>query len=201
MSSADPNAILEVAERNELEAILMEFDATWEPKSLPSLWQRLASYPNPTFRHLALRELIKVDFQRSWSAGNGRLLNEYLTSFPELGNNESVAPDLILAEYEARKSVDPTLDLASYESRFPVQFAAVKDRVGKLLDSAVDDSSNPKRTEQEVGQASIDTSRVDQLRDTPSISFYFTLSSCCQSRLSSSQYLGGGCAEQRKISR
>ncbi len=165
MSSTDPLAVLEVADRNELEALLMDFDQAWEPESLGKLGQRAASHPNQQYRDLALSELVKVDLQRSWSAASGRMLEEYLEKFPSLGNQESVDANLIIAEFEARSSVDSELVLASYESRFPSQFPQVKQLASQLLDSSMTDSS-PKRIKAELAQASIDTSRIDQLRDT-----------------------------------
>ncbi|MCM2372741.1 serine/threonine-protein kinase [Aporhodopirellula aestuarii] len=166
MSSPDPLAVLEVAERNELESLLMEFDGNWRANSLDEYGRRVALNPDQQYRRVALAELVKVDLHRNWSGGNGRLLDEYLDQFPTLGNTESVTADLILAEYEARSTVDPELALASYESRFPKRFQQVKQLAGELFDSSMTDSSSPKRTEKELAQASIDTSRVDQLRDT-----------------------------------
>ena len=69
MSPADPLAVLEVAERNELEALLMDFDQAWVPESLDEFGRRFASHPSQQFRDLALSNLVKVDLQRSWSAG------------------------------------------------------------------------------------------------------------------------------------
>ncbi len=166
MSSPDPLAVLEVAERNELESLLMEFDGNWRANSLDEYGRRVAFNPDQQYRRVAMAELVKVDLHRNWSGGNGRLLEEYLDQFPTLGNAESVTADLILAEYEARSTVDPELALASYESRFPKRFQQVKQLAGELFESSMADSSSPKRTEKELAQASIDTSRVDQLRDT-----------------------------------
>lgn len=165
MSSANPLAILEIAERNELEALLMEFEQAWNPESLKEFGQRVASNPRQQYRDLAMSELVKTDLQRSWSAGRGRLLEAYLGQFPSLGNPESIGADLIVAEFEARSSVDSELALAGYESRFPKQFKQVKQLAHQLRDSSVNDSS-PKRTADHRLQASIDTSRIDELRDT-----------------------------------
>lgn len=166
MSSPDPLGILEVAERNELESLLMEFDGTWGANSLDEYGRRVASHSDPQYRHLALAELVKVDLHRGWPAGSGRLLDEYFVPFPSLGDADSVAIDLIVAEYEARSSIDSELALASYQSRFPKQFQQVEQLASELLNSDVSNSSPQKRTELEQVQVSVDTSRVDQVRDT-----------------------------------
>ena len=166
MSAADPLAVLEVNERNELEALLLEFDESWTLGSFKQTARRVASHPSQQYGDLALAELAKVDLQRSWSAGNGRTLDEYLDQFPSLGTTDTVAADLVVAEFEARSNIDADLVLASYESRFPKQFSHVQELVSKLSESGVADSLRPKRTEAELGQASIDTSRIENLRDT-----------------------------------
>lgn len=103
MSSSDPMAVLEIAARNELESLLMEFDGTWGPNSLDQYGGRLISHPDKEFRSLGLAELVKIDLHRSWAAGKGRLLEDYLRLFPPLGNTGSVRVDLIAAEYDARR--------------------------------------------------------------------------------------------------
>ena len=65
MSSADPLAVLEVNERNELESLLLDFDQNWAPGSFARTAHRVASHPDQRFGQLALAELVKVDLQRS----------------------------------------------------------------------------------------------------------------------------------------
>ncbi|QEG38107.1 WD40 repeat domain-containing serine/threonine protein kinase [Roseimaritima ulvae] len=166
MSSTDPLAALAVSERNELEVLLMEFDGDWEPDALDTVGPRIATHPDPRYRDLALGELVKIDLQRRWATGAGRLLEDYLQRYPALGTTESVSADLIVAEYEARHSVAPELVLTAYQSRFPNQFDQVEQLAGRASQSKLPDASPPNRTENELAQASIDTSRVDQLRDT-----------------------------------
>ncbi|XZE56099.1 protein kinase domain-containing protein [Planctomycetaceae bacterium SH139] len=165
MSFADPLAALEVKERNELEALLLDFDGSWAPESFEGIAGRVASHPSQQYSDLALSELVKIDLQRCWSAGDGRMLEEYLQQCPALGTTETVDADLVVAEFEARSNVHADLVLASYESRFPKQFPLVQQLVSELTESSVKESS-PNPTEPNLVQASIDTSRIDSPRDT-----------------------------------
>ena len=146
MSSPDPLAVLEIAARNELESMLMEFDGMWRPNSLDEYGGRLESHPNQEFRDLALAELVKIDLQRSWAAGKGRLIEDYLKMFPRLGKAESVRADLIAAEYDARNELDSELSLANYESRFPRQFQELKQLARRQMESNANSSSVVPRT-------------------------------------------------------
>ncbi|MEM0926065.1 MAG: hypothetical protein AAGJ83_08515, partial [Planctomycetota bacterium] len=161
MSSLDPLAVLEIDARNEVEALLMEFDDGWQVDSLEAFCKRLDRYESEKFRTVALVELVKIDLQRSWGAGNERLIEDYLDSFPQLGNLETVESELIAAEYGARRGVDAELCLAEYGTRFPAKFAEVKRIVRQLVESKTEGSPSPFHLQGERAQASIDTSRVD----------------------------------------
>ncbi len=161
MSSTDRLGVLEAGQRNELESLLMEFDQAWTPNSLNKFGSRLASHPDAAFHGIALAELVKIDLQRHWSAGNRRLLEDYLQQYPVLGAADSVAADLILAEFDARRGVDAGVAVADYEDRFPQQFRVLEQLAGALLDSA-----ESRRGVGRSVQASTDTSRFDNLLDT-----------------------------------
>ena len=66
MSAADPLAVLQANERNELEALLLDFDENWAPGALEKTAGRVASNPSQRYGQLALAELVKVDLQRSF---------------------------------------------------------------------------------------------------------------------------------------
>ena len=114
----------------------------------------------------ASAELVKIDLQRSWSAGEKRWLEDYLRRFPHLGTPESVDPDLIFAEYEACRNVIQDIDLRSYESRFPNQFDQLQRLERVAVDSAPAGSRMSRPTTTEPSQASIDTSRIEKPSDT-----------------------------------
>ncbi|QEG02137.1 Serine/threonine-protein kinase PrkC [Stieleria maiorica] len=158
-------ALLEVKERNELESLLMGFDLEWSADALGAWCDRLMSESTPPYREIAISELVKIDLHRSWSAGLSPRLEDYVRQIPTLGTAETVSADLVLAEYEARRSSGSNVDLASYEARFPRQFARLRRLVRELADSRLtpradhEDGAHP-------AQASIDTSRIEQVRDT-----------------------------------
>ncbi|MCS7470527.1 serine/threonine protein kinase [Stieleria sp. ICT_E10.1] len=158
-------AMLEVSERNMLESLLMAFDLQWSPGALGPCRDRLMAESTGPYREIALVELIKIDLHRSWTAGRTPLLEDYLRHVPALGTPESLSAELILAEYEARRSAGLNVDLASYESRFPRQFARLKRLADELTESRRASSSDD-QGEAPPGQASIDTSRIEQVRDT-----------------------------------
>jgi len=160
MSSSNQLAALLVAERNELERFLMDFDQDWSPESLTSFWQRLSVDRTDQFLQSAAVELVKIDLRRGWTSGQGRLLEDYCELIPALGEASSLDVDLILAEYEARRAADPKLSQESYESRFPHQYP----RFAKLANDLVDSSGV--RAEPQRSEASVDTSRVGRARDT-----------------------------------
>ena len=155
MSAEQSLAGLAVAQRNELESLLMEFDQDWRPDLLPDFCARLDSTGSDEYRRLALSELVKIDLQRRWAAGEGRLLEEYLGQFPSLGAVDEVAPDLILVEYDSRRSAEPDLELQSYSERFPQQF----EELPRLAEQASESAARPP-------EASIETSRIAGAKDT-----------------------------------
>lgn len=152
MSPADPLAELDVARRNELESLLMEFDLNWTPELLAKICAAAEANPMSIPEKMTVSELVKIDMQRRWGIRRGQLLEYYLDQYPILGMAEDADTDLIVAEFEARRMTGETPDTDSYRERFPRQFDAFKRRVTDPSESRV--------------QASIDTSRIDEGRDT-----------------------------------
>src|SRR5262245_50087879 len=74
----------------------------------------------------ALVEMVKLDLSREWLLGRPVTLESYLDSFPELGTAETVAAELILAEYEVRCRSGERVDLAQFHQRFPHQAEALR---------------------------------------------------------------------------
>jgi serine/threonine protein kinase len=74
----------------------------------------------------ALVEMVKLDLSREWLLGRPVTLESYLDSFPELGTAETVAAELILAEYVVRCRSGERVALAQFDHRFPHQAAALR---------------------------------------------------------------------------
>src|SRR6056297_2446343 len=156
MSSSDQMAVLSNAERNKLESFLLEFEDSWRPDMLGDYVQRVENEVDQKLKNLTTSELVKIDLHRSWQADCGKPLEDYSR---ELGISEHFLPELILAEYLARKSVNPNLDLNSYEARFPKQFPQVLALASQHQDSQVGFGKSD-------NQASIQTSRVGNAKET-----------------------------------
>jgi serine/threonine protein kinase len=86
----------------------------------------------------ALVEMVKLDLSREWLLGRPVTLESYLDSFPELGTAETVAAELILAEYEVRCRSGERVDLAQFDERFPHQAGALR----RLIDQHTRESAS-----------------------------------------------------------
>ena len=169
MSFVDPLSVLTISDRNRLELLLMEFEETWNPRMLREVIRQTTNDQNAKFLEVAIPELVKVDLQRSWSAGCGQPLDAYLDTYPSLGTRETVRADLVAAEFEARSSVELRLDVSQYQSRYPDQYPQVQQILSERsgVDSALshqkadgEDSDESVDDPLPGSQATIDTSRI-----------------------------------------
>ena len=90
-----------------LEQVSSQVDAliaAWEsPERPPPLSKFLPERPLE-LRRLVLTELIKVDLEYRWQQhGLPKMIEEYLTEFPELAETDKVPCDLIYEEYLIRR--------------------------------------------------------------------------------------------------
>eukprot|EP00913_Durusdinium_trenchii_P023463 g22041.t1 len=97
-----------------------------------------------------LEELVKIDIERRWNAGDGRELEAYLQEFPDLGTRETVSAALVQTEYEVRKRSAAPVSAKEIRARFPDQFEEVKRLVRESAKSKSHDGK---------ALASLDTSR------------------------------------------
>ena len=68
-----------------------------------------------------LSQLLIADIELRWSSGCGKVIEEYLSDFSELGSRDDVEERLILAEFEARRNAGESISLSHFASRFPLQ--------------------------------------------------------------------------------
>jgi hypothetical protein len=80
--SSDPLTTLGTADRNRLEALLVEFDLGWGPDRLAGFVERLPSAGG--LRAAGLRELVRIDRERQARLGRPLGLDEYAGRYPEL---------------------------------------------------------------------------------------------------------------------
>jgi serine/threonine protein kinase len=116
-------------ERAQVEALLVAFDQGWSENRLEEAVGRLPS-GNSVVRRLALLELVKIDLERQWQLNRRPRLEGYLHHYSELGTQDTVPVELILAEFEVRRQFTGTADLADFTRRFPRQAEQLRQRVG-----------------------------------------------------------------------
>ncbi len=111
--------------RDALSDWLADCDLNWRKGQIES---RLSALPVElqAVRGLALAELVKIDLVKMWQREMETLLESYLERFPELGSADTVAPDLIVAELEARKLAGKLASGREMTARFPKQIEAVR---------------------------------------------------------------------------
>lgn len=97
---------------------LESFLTAWEQSPLPPIAEHLPAGP-PVLRRLALVELIKVDIEQRFAAGQGRVLEDYAREFPEIADETGPPCELIYEEFHVRNRHGFALTPADYFARFP----------------------------------------------------------------------------------
>jgi hypothetical protein len=127
MATPGNPAKLSENERQLLGAWLAAFNQSWDNGRLADQ-VRLLPPPGSPLRRVALKELVKIDLKRQWQHGQHRLLDWYLSTYPELGTPQTVSLDLIQAEQRARVAAGDLPEAAEYHRRFPRQLGALQQR-------------------------------------------------------------------------
>jgi predicted Ser/Thr protein kinase len=132
MAVPNPSLLnLSAEDGRRLEAWLVNFDRTWQEDLLARRVQELPPTGTP-WRFPALVEMVKIDLERQWQRGQRPGLENYLQTYPELGDPVSVPVDLLQAEYEVRQQFSSGPDLAEFARRFPHQAEELR----RLVDQA-----------------------------------------------------------------
>jgi serine/threonine protein kinase len=114
------------AEWERLESLAAHFEEAWQHGEPVDLANFLPA-PGDALRPIVLHELIKTELEIRWRNGQGILLEDYLSRFPELGTPSSVAAALIYEEYRARQLYGDRPSIAEFEGRFPAQFPELRE--------------------------------------------------------------------------
>lgn len=114
-------------------------EESWRKAGQPDLAQFLPP-PGHALREQVLVELIKVDQECRWRAGEKRLLEAYLAEWPELCSWPSAVRELLEAECLTRASLDAVPTGEELESRFPgiagqIDLSAIAAQVQREQDS------------------------------------------------------------------
>ncbi len=112
---------LPAPQQAQLETLLLQFDGDWTAQSLITALGQCADQ-SIDFRQIALRELIKVDLERHWSAGTEKRIDDYEGFLASVGLVGDVPAELILAEFMARYEAGRKTNADEYRERFPNQF-------------------------------------------------------------------------------
>lgn len=150
MSIQDPMALLCRAERDQLEQVLMDFEDGWSSGQFAHFAPNLSAQLPENVRAAALIELIKVDLQRGWRSGQGRMIETYLAELAGSHADTLVTPQLLAYEYQVRSEAGHEPGLPEYQRRFPKLF----DEFSDLLQHAPPPSSITRNTK---GPSAVDT--------------------------------------------
>lgn len=93
-------------------------ESAWKQSPFPELGQFVPADDAP-HRDAILVELIKVDQEMCWRAGQHRRLEEYLRQWPELSSSRQRVANLLAAECLTRASLDVPPTSEELRSRFP----------------------------------------------------------------------------------
>ncbi|MEM6692980.1 MAG: serine/threonine-protein kinase, partial [Planctomycetota bacterium] len=81
-------------------------------------------------------------------------------NYPSLGTQQSIRADLVVAEFEARRSEDLQLEFSRYQSRFPQQFSVAKQILAERSQMDAQGHRGGSGEPVQVSQATVDTSRI-----------------------------------------
>lgn len=102
----------------QLDALVAAWQGAAEP---PRLADFVPGQP-PELRRLTLVEAVKIDLEYRWQDRRWpKLVEEYLTDFPELAAEGGVSCDVIYEEYHIRKQQGDTVSVDEYCNRFPTR--------------------------------------------------------------------------------
>src|SRR5438874_10164183 len=123
-------AQLSEEERRQLEALLAEFDRSWDEQLVGQFAGQLPDAG--ALRRSALVAMVKLDLEQRWRRGRKLLIDGYLKRFPELSGPGAVPVDLILAEYEVCRRFGAPAEMSEYAKRFPDQVAELQRLVEQI---------------------------------------------------------------------
>jgi eukaryotic-like serine/threonine-protein kinase len=130
------------AQADAFEAAVEAFEAAWRLAGTADI-RALVEMPNlQECRIELLHELVRVDLEYHWKAAAAgiatsttpcrQLLEDYVSSYPELGPFEDLPLDLIIDEYRVRRRWGDRPNAAGYLNRFPHRAAEIMSALAKV---------------------------------------------------------------------
>jgi serine/threonine protein kinase len=154
MSSSNDLHRLSPDEWNELQRRSDNF-AIALSKGMADDWTTFLDNLDGRMRLAVLGELVKIDLDHRWSRGEKRLLDEYLTRFPELGPMHVVPVDLICEEFRLRRKHNENPNRDEYKERFPAQH----EEVIRQIENELSKTNKSEKTDGSVrGQTEVSSS-------------------------------------------
>jgi hypothetical protein len=130
--------------------VVERFEHAWENGERPDLGDYLpADGPD---RRAVLVELAHVDLERRLKAGEPARVEDYLSRFPELAEDQAVIRDLIATEYRVRQGREPGLTPDEYRARFPRDAADLAARLQQAAVPGYSPEAVPRRANRGPGQ-------------------------------------------------
>jgi hypothetical protein len=99
-----------------LESLLHRFEEAWNAGPPPRPEDFLPADPA---RRRLLPEVLHIDLERRFKAGEDLRVESYLTRFPELAAETAVVLALLAREFALRLHREPDLSVREYANRFP----------------------------------------------------------------------------------
>lgn len=93
-----------------LEPVFLQFEEAWRTGAAPDL-EATAALAAPADRSVVLAEIIKIDLEYRWRAGERPSVDCYLQQFPELRSFADVSGELLREELRLRREYDRRRDV------------------------------------------------------------------------------------------
>ncbi len=152
LDSHYPYLVLPREKQEQLEALLFEFDQSWQTGLFEKFVERIQ---DDAIREAALFGLTGIDLEHHWNNGVEKKIDHYIERFPELSMTELLNAEAIHLEVLAREESPSPMSEDELKNRFPNQ----ADRVLQLMQKSQD--SHQIAAKSTFLQADIETSRID----------------------------------------
>jgi len=149
---------------------IWQLEHSWQTRSGADLVDYVPA-PGDPLRQRVLVELVKIDQERRWEAGEKKMLEAYVDDWPELADQRDTLTELLETECVTRAATDTVPGAEEIESRFPdicnvIDLLRIKQEVQEEVDGyrvaegTSELSSTPASTLDYAQSAAIATSPV-----------------------------------------
>lgn len=158
-----PMANLETAQWVRCEPLLREFEAAWQSGRTHSIRDFLPREEN--IRLPVLFELVLTDMEYRFEHGESARIEEYLNEFNELSTSDELLLNLIVGEWELRRTREETIGSQEFIDRFPRLSQKIQSRFETWASHS--QSESYRSFAKGLGQENVD--RFDLLPEIPGV--------------------------------